>query len=232
MTSTSTSTSTSTHLQQAYLQVYWHLRNQILQGELVGGDRINPAVIGDQLGTSRMPVREALRQLDAEGLVTIRPNRGAIVTTLTAAEVCELFEIRAALEALAARCALPHLTEEKLFDLNLIRQRMDRARGQAKIWVERHNEFHDFIVNLSQRPRLNADIKRIRNAIQPHLLLYIDVYKSTEIPGYEHTFVLDAIRSKNAELLELCIHDHVMSAGNGVMTFLEQRQKMRVVNSN
>ena len=220
-------TLTSPHLQQAYLQVYWHLRNQILQGELVGGDRINPAVIGDQLGTSRMPVREALRQLDAEGLVTIRPNRGAIVTTLTAAEVCELFEIRAALEALAARCALSHLTEENLFDLDLIRQRMDRARGQAKLWVERHNEFHDFIVNLSQRPRLNADIKRIRNAIQPHLLLYIDVYKSTEIPGYEHTIVLDAIRSKNAQLLELCIRDHVMSAANGVMTFLEQRQKIR-----
>ena len=223
-------TLTSPHLQQAYLQVYWHLRNQILQGELVGGDRINPAVIGDQLGTSRMPVREALRQLDAEGLVTIRPNRGAIVTTLTAAEVCELFEIRAALEALAARCALSHLTEENLFDLDLIRQRMDRARGQAKLWVERHNEFHDFIVNLSQRPRLNADIKRIRNAIQPHLLLYIDVYKSTEIPGYEHTIVLDAIRSKNAQLLELCIRDHVMSAANGVMTFLEQRQKIRGVN--
>ena len=223
-------TLTTPHLQQAYLQVYWHLRNQILQGELVGGDRINPAVIGDQLGTSRMPVREALRQLDAEGLVTIRPNRGAIVTTLTAAEVCELFEIRAALEALAARCALSHLTDENLFDLDLIRQRMDRARGQAKLWVERHNEFHDFIVNLSQRPRLNADIKRIRNAIQPHLLLYIDVYKSTEIPGYEHTIVLDAIRSKNAQLLELCIRDHVMSAANGVMAFLEQRQKMRGVN--
>ena len=223
-------TLTSPHLQQAYLQVYWHLRNQILQGELVGGDRINPVVIGDQLGTSRMPVREALRQLDAEGLVTIRPNRGAIVTTLTAAEVCELFEIRAALEALAARCALSHLTDENLFDLDLIRQRMDRARGQAKLWVERHNEFHDFIVNLSQRPRLNADIKRIRNAIQPHLLLYIDVYKSTEIPGYEHTIVLDAIRSKNAQLLELCIRDHVMSAANGVMAFLEQRQKMRGVN--
>ena len=221
---------TSPHLQQAYLQVYWHLRNQILQGELVGGDRINPAVVGDQLGTSRMPVREALRQLDAEGLVTIRPNRGAIVTTLTAAEVCELFEIRAALEALAARCALPHLTDENLFDLDSIRQRMDRARGQAKLWVERHNEFHDFIVNLSQRPRLNADIKRIRNAIQPHLLLYIDVYKSTEIPGYEHTIVLDAIRSKNAQLLELCIRDHVMSAANGVMAFLEQRQKMSGIN--
>ena len=223
-------TLTSPHLQQAYLQVYWHLRNQILQGELVGGDRINPAVVGDQLGTSRMPVREALRQLVAEGLVTIRPNRGAIVTTLTAAEVCELFEIRAALEALAARCALPHLTDENLFDLDSIRQRMDRARGQAKLWVERHNEFHDFIVNLSQRPRLNADIKRIRNAIQPHLLLYIDVYKSTEIPGYEHTIVLDAIRSKNAQLLELCIRDHVMSAANGVMAFLEQRQKMSGIN--
>lgn len=209
----------------AYWQAYWHVRNRILSGEFKGGDRVNPAEVGEALGISRMPVREALRQLDAEGLVTIRPNRGATVTTLTPAEVSELFEIRAVLEALAARLALPHLVGEAFEELDILRQRMDRARGDAKLWVQRHNDFHDFIAAQSRRPRLNADIGRIRDAIQPYLLLYIDVYHSTEMPGFEHTTVMDAIRSRNSQLLELTIRDHVMSAASGVIEFLQNRQR-------
>ncbi|MBL0421903.1 GntR family transcriptional regulator [Ramlibacter sp. AW1] len=221
MPSHSTDPSTAT---QAYWQAYGHIRNKILSGEFAGGERINPADIGDELGISRMPAREALRQLDAEGLVTIRPNRGAVVTELTPAEVSELFEMRAVLEALAARLALPHLTADDLVELETLRQRMDRARGDVKLWIQRHNEFHDFIVAHASRPRLAGDIRRMRDALQPHLLLYIDVYKATEMSGFEHETMMDAIRSKNAQLLELCVRDHVMSAGDGVIAFLEQRQ--------
>jgi len=209
---------------QTYWQAYWHIRNKILSGEFVGGARVNPSEVGEELGISRMPVREALRQLDAEGLVTIRPNRGAVVTSLTSAEVSELFEMRAVLEALAARLALPQLTGESLIELDTLRQRMDRARGDVKLWIQRHNEFHDFIVVASNRPRLAADIRRMRDALQPHLLLYIDVYKSTEMAGYEHETMIDAIRSRNVQLLELCVRDHVMSAGDGVIAFIAQRQ--------
>ncbi len=217
-------TSNSSVPTQAYWQAYWHIRKKILSGEFAGGERVNPSDIGEELDISRMPAREALRQLDAEGLVTIRPNRGAIVTALTPAEVSELFEIRAVLEALAARLALPQLTGEALIELDTHRQRMDRARGSVQLWIQRHNEFHDFIAAQAKRPRLAADIRRIRDALQPHLLLYIDVYKSTEMAGYEHEILMDAIRSKNAQLLELCVRDHVTNAGDGVIAFLEQRQ--------
>lgn len=209
----------------AQQQAYWFIRSHILSGEFVGGERVNPTDIGEQLGISRMPVREALRQLDAEGLVTIRPNRGAMVTVLTPAEVQEFFEIRAVLEALAARLALPHLIGETLEELEGLRKRMDRVRGNVKDWIQRHNEFHDYLCNQANRPRLMADINRIRNAIQPYLLMYINVYDSMEMEGYEHETVMDAIRSQNSQLVELCIRDHVMSAGQGVIEFLKKREE-------
>src|SRR6516225_1896826 len=85
------------------------IRERILMGVFPGGLRLSPQRLADDLGSSRMPVREALLQLDAEGLVTIRPNRSAVVTVLTADDILELFEMRSVLEALAARLAAPQL---------------------------------------------------------------------------------------------------------------------------
>ena len=207
----------------AQRQAYDFIRGEILCGAYPGGTRVNPLTIAGRLGISRMPVREAIRQLDAEGLVTIRPNRGAVVTVLTPKEIEELFEMRAVLEALAARLALPRLAGEGLEELELLRQRMDRARGDPKTWIVRHNAFHNYLCSQSDRPRLTAEIDRFRTAVQPYLLMSISVYKSTEMPHFEHQAILDAIRAGHAARLESCTRDHVLSAGRGVVAFLEQR---------
>lgn len=204
-------------------QAYRHLREKILAGIYVGGDRVNPATVAGELGVSRMPVREALRQLDAEGLVTIRPNRGAIVTILTPADIRELFEMRAVLEALAAGLAMPNVTDEVLDDLDHLRQRMDRARGEPKLWLERHNEFHDFLCGQSRRPRLKAEIARMRAAVQPYLQMYISLHHAPEMKGYEHQAILDAIRSGDQSVVEVCMRDHVLNAARGVIEFLEKQ---------
>ena len=93
-------------LATAQQEAYLFLREQILSGELSAQARVNPADVADRLGISRMPVREALRQLDAEGLVIMRPNRRAFVASLSATEVEELFEIRTALEVMAVGYAV------------------------------------------------------------------------------------------------------------------------------
>lgn len=204
-------------------QAYHHLRERILAGVYVGGERVNPRKIAEELAISRMPVREALRQLDSEGLVTIRPNRGAIVTILTPAEVQELFEMRAVLEALAVRLALPNLTGESLDDLEHLRRRMDRARDERKLWLQRHREFHDFLCRQSGRPRLRSEIARMCAAVQPYLLMYISVHHFPEMEGYEHEAIIDALRSRNSSLVEICMRDHVMSAARGVIEFLESQ---------
>src|SRR5690348_16056897 len=90
----------------AQQEVYLFLREQIFSGALKAGDRLNPTDIANALGVSRMPVREAFRQLDSEGFIRMRPNRGAVVMILTAQDVEEIFLIRTALEVLALRLAM------------------------------------------------------------------------------------------------------------------------------
>src|SRR5260221_12684084 len=122
----------------AQQQAYSYLRSKIFSGELRGGMRLNPEEIAKTLEISRMPVREAIRQLDAEGYVVMRPNRGAVVTQLTVAEIQDLFEMRAALEGLAVRHAVPYLTDEAFYELATLKDRMDRAREEPAKWMRLH----------------------------------------------------------------------------------------------
>lgn len=212
--------------QTAEQYVYLHLRERILAGELSGGTRINPVDVAADLSVSRMPVREALRQLDAEGLVTIMPNRRAVVTSLTAAEVEELFEIRAVLEALATRFAVPRFDASSLAELEMLSQLMDKVRPDAKAWVERHTEFHDYIVEVSGQQHLRKMLRRIHSSVQPYLLMYISVYGDAEMVGYEHDNVMATIRAGDPAAAEAYMVDHVRSASRGVIEFLARREKV------
>jgi DNA-binding GntR family transcriptional regulator len=112
----------------AVREAYEFLRRRIRDGQLQSGVRIKAEEVAAELGISRMPVREALRQLDTEGLVTIRPNRGAVVTRLGPDEILELFEMRAALEGIAIRRAVSRFDEDNFEEIGLILSRLDRAR--------------------------------------------------------------------------------------------------------
>lgn len=208
----------------AYDEVYDDLKRRILDGELVGGMRINPVEIGTRMGVSRTPVREALQRLDIEGLVTINPNRGVIVTSLTVDEVRELFMIRASLEMLAASEAARRLHDDALDEFELLMRRMDRVKDDPKEWVVRHEAFHDRVYEFAQMPRLSAEIRRIREAIHPYLRLYIDVYHQTEMPGREHQSVLGEIASRDPERAAQAMKHHIEYAATGVLDFLANQQ--------
>lgn len=194
----------------AQQQAYIYLQDQIVSGALPGGSRLKPELIARTLGISRMPVREAIRQLDAEGYVTIRPNRGAVVTSRTPEQVVELFEIRAALEGLAVRLAMPNVTDEAVEDLKLELARLRRLQSNTIAWADRHDEFHDALCKLSHRPQLCAEIRRLRLAIRPYVRLYTKFHASPEIRGHEHDRILRAMQSGNAERAEHIIREHVM----------------------
>lgn len=212
---------TSRHRASAQQLAYDYIRTEILSGRFSGGMKIDVNAVASALDISRMPVREALRQLDAEGLVTIRPNRGATVTALTARDVQELFEIRAVLEGLAARTAVVRFDRDAIEELTLLKDRMDRAQGDTKKWLERHNQFHDYIMTASGRPRLLRDIERVRSAVQPYLLMYINIYGDKEMTGYEHATLLEALKVGQPEAVEACVRDHIMSAAEGIIQFVE-----------
>jgi DNA-binding GntR family transcriptional regulator len=183
--------------------------------------RLNLAAIAQALGISRTPVREAIRQLDAEGFVAIRPHRGAVVTSFTPEEVLELFEMRAVLEGLQARLAVPLLGDEAFEDLQRLKARMDRVRDDPKLWIERHYELHEYLGRMSGRPRLSAQISHLRAAVQPYLRIYLSVYGLTEMPGFEHETIIEAAKGADAERAEETMRNHVMSAALGVVNFLK-----------
>lgn len=208
----------------AQQEAYVYLRDRILDGRLPGDSRVNPAEVAETLGVSRMPVREALRQLDAEGLVTMRPNRSALVTKLTAVEVDELFEIRGALEALAVRHAVPRLTDDSFAHLVALKESMDRAQHDLYEWTKRHEAFHQAICDIGNRPRLSREIARIRLTTRPYLLMYWKVFQLHEMPGFEHSRLLDVFATGDVDLAERTMLEHVANPAVGLIEFLRARE--------
>jgi DNA-binding GntR family transcriptional regulator len=210
-------------LATAQQEAYLFLREQILSGELSAKSRVNPAEVADKLGISRMPVREALRQLDAEGLVTMRPNRAAFVASLSASEVEDLFAIRTALEVMAVGHAVRNLSDDALAELVAMMDRMDRARDDRHEWLKRHEDFHQAICDIGPRKRLALEVRRIRLAIRPYLLAYMKIFDRVEMPGLEHSSLVDALASRDVSRAENAMREHVANPGMGLIEFLRRR---------
>jgi DNA-binding GntR family transcriptional regulator len=199
---------------------YQYLKRAIFAGKLPGGTPVRQDAIAKQLDISRIPVRDAIGRLHAEGLVTQRANRSMVVTELGPTEVMEVFEIRAALEGLAFRLALPHLRGELLHEIDDLLRRMNRVVDEHELWIERHDAFHDYLHYWSGRPRLVAQIRQLRAAVQPYLRLYVEWKRQTEKHGYEHEEIVAAVRSGNQREAEELMRGHVMRSAVKITQFL------------
>jgi DNA-binding GntR family transcriptional regulator len=135
---------------------YRRLRQLILDGTLAPGERIFENGLAEQLGVSRTPLREALRQLETEGLVQLSARRGAMVPALSAADMHEEFLIRATLEGLAIRLAAPRLLARhfQLLGRELDRMQTALAGGKRSAFLEHHRRFHMTLFDTTQAPRL------------------------------------------------------------------------------
>ena len=174
-----------------------------------------------------MPVREAIRQLDAEGYVTIRPNRGAVVTARSGDEVVELFEIRAALEGLALRLAAAGISAEGLRDLELELQRLRSMAADSARWLERHDDFHDHLCGASGKLQLQLECRRYRLAVRPYVKLYLKSGRRFEQPGFEHELLIDALRSRDGEQAERAAREHILANAHAIAACLPERVPAR-----
>lgn len=207
----------------AQQEAYSFIHERILNGTYPSGMHIRPGIITEDLEISRMPVREALRQLEAEGLIIMRPNRGAVVTALTAEEVEELIEMRAMLEAIALRYAMPKLKGETFEELERLGDRMDRARGEPSAWIARHAEFHRFISDLAKKRHISTVLERLRNQLQPSTYLFIRGRGTEEMEGHEHRILLDVIKSGDVDTAETLMRNHVRQFSVTLSRFIAER---------
>lgn len=177
------------------------LREAILRGQLKPGERLDQADIADRFSVSRMPVREALRTLEAEGLVTFYPHRGVVVNALSPAEIEEVYNIRIALESMAVSLAVPRLTPLTIGELEGILGEMERVRHDRLTWASLNHRFHTRLYSASGQARLCAIIDTLRNTVQPRV-----------VGNVSHPDRAARAAEEHRELLELCRRGDVAGA--------------------
>jgi DNA-binding GntR family transcriptional regulator len=189
-------------------RAYNYILEGIVSGVLAPGMRIPTESVAEELGISRMPVRDALRRLEGDGVVTIFVNRGASIAEYSYNEVIELTEMRSVLEGFAARVALDRITDDGLEQLVHQLRLMDRSRHDLTRWTSYHDDFHNYLTSLSGRPLLMQQTKRIRLMLRPYFGRYFANTNETEVPGLEHQRIIDTILKKDAAELEHVVRAH------------------------
>lgn len=198
------------------------LSEAILQGVLKSGQALPQDEIALQFGLSRIPVREALRQLEGEGLVTFYPNRGAVVSHLSAAELAEISDMRIALEVLAMRTAMPHLSEDVLQRAEKILDEIDEESDPVRHWTENNWKFHSTLYGPAQRPLLLKTLKSLHNNVARYLRLHVSLLHYKEKGQEEHRQILDACRRRDAEAAEALLTKHIGDVARLLEHYLTQ----------
>jgi DNA-binding GntR family transcriptional regulator len=192
-------------------QAYNYVLERVLSGELAPGMRVPADGIAEVLGISRMPVRDALRRLEGDGVVTIFANRGATVSEYSGDEIGQLIEMRAALEGLGARLALPQIGKPEVEELLHLQSRMNNAAADLGRWMMHHDNFHNFLTSLSGRPLLMRQTERMRMMLRPYFRRHHLQTGELEIPGHDHQKIVDAVLSRSADVIEQTVRDHAMA---------------------
>lgn len=207
-------------------EAYSFLLGAICTGRYRKGDRLIAEDIAGEIGMSRMPVREAFRRLDAQGLVTLRPNRGAVVSGLDLDELREVFEMRSALEGLAIRVAVGKIGDRQLSALERMLDEMDDYRDESSQWVSLHRAFHEYLCSLSGRPRLMKQISALYSLIEAPMRLWLQHSEKPMSARDEHIVILDAIRSGNVELAESVVRQHIEETVPALIQFLQSENRV------
>lgn len=188
------------------------LRENILNGSYKPGDRLIEGKLSEELGVSRIPVREALRELAAEGLVTIEPRRGASVTVLSNSMARNMAEVRAALEGLTARLAATSRDEATIQQLKkvLIRGQEAVEAKDMEALKELNSLFHDSLATIANNSVLAELLRSLRD--RTALLFAPSNMQRVEHNWDDHAQILNAVIAGNAELANLLATQHVHNA--------------------
>lgn len=194
-------------------KVYDRIRENILNGVYKEHEELKEATLGEQMGVSRTPVREALRQLELEGLVEIIPNKGARVTGITKKDVEDIYQIRYLLEGLSARWATEHVTEEQLEKMEeiLYLTEFHAQKGHYAQVYELDSQFHELMYEASGSKLLNNILSDFHMYVTRIRKISLSNSSRSKNSTEEHRAILDAIKEHDADKAEKCAHDHVTS---------------------
>jgi DNA-binding GntR family transcriptional regulator len=218
-------------------EIALELEREIVTGELAPGTVLRQEHLSERFAVSRTPVREALRQLAARGLVSFEPNRGVRVRTLSRDELYEAFLVRAELESLATALAAPKLTDADLAELDAAEQRFAALTAQllrpggkdrrtlTRDWVGANHGFHDVIYRVAESPMVERLAKSARRTFSGHAVWGTGgsgIDELYEANVRQHQAIIDALRAGSAAAARLLAREHVLHSFHLFETVLAQ----------
>ncbi len=191
--------------------VYEELKMEILTGNIVPGTRMMEVELAEEMGVSRTPIREAIRKLEKEDLVTIEPRRGAYASMISTKDMVEILEVRQDLDGLAAFFAASRMTPEEFAELekecNLYNEAV--KSGSMEDMIKHDTRFHRIIVDSCQNKILVKMIEQLQEMVLRFRYIYYDNFRRAENMPEEHAEILNSIKTGDAEGARFAADIHI-----------------------
>lgn len=191
--------------------VYEELKLLILTGKISPGMRLMEEELAEDMGVSRTPIREAIRKLEKEGLITIEPRRGAYVSQISTKDMVEILEVRQNMEGLAAELAAQRMSEEDKEKLRNIAKAYEDAvaAGDMAEMIRCDTTFHHIIVEATQNKILIQMVEQLQEMVLRFRYVYYDNFKRAEQMLSEHQAIYEAIAGGNTEVARESANVHI-----------------------
>ena len=187
------------------------IRNAIVNGQLAPGTRIAEPELAEKFGISRTPIREAFRQLESEGFITVVPRKGAIVASLSAHDIADFYDLKMVLEGYAARCAVKTLTESDLTKMEAVNRQIEAASEKKDLrrLLDLHNEFHDIFLRSCGNEKLHAIVQNLVMQFRRFRLI-LSMPGRIEGSIRQHWEIINAFRKRDPELAEELVRKNAL----------------------
>jgi len=203
--------------------VFESMRDAIISGVLKPGERLMEIQLAEEMGVSRTPVREAIRKLELEGFVVMIPRKGVYVAGVSHKDVADVFEIRAALEGLAASLAAERITEEEIEQMERILLYNEGDEINLAEVVESDTDFHALVYKASRNERLIQILGNLREQIQRFRATSLAVPGRVKEAIEEHRAIVEALASHDVEKAQELATAHIATAENVMFEALGAR---------
>ncbi|MBQ8198786.1 MAG: GntR family transcriptional regulator [Lachnospiraceae bacterium] len=210
-------------------RVFHKIREDILNGKYKTGEELREATIGEELGVSRTPVREAFRQLELEGLLKMVPNKGTYVTGITQKDVKDIYMIRSLLEGLCARLATENITDEQMNEMeeNVYLSEFHESKGHYDQMAQMDNRFHEILYESCDSKMLEHLLRDFHQYVYRVRKMTLSSEKRGKASNLEHREIMEAIKAGNCDKAEKLANLHMINAydnmrKNGLIEMFDQ----------
>ncbi|QFU23258.1 GntR family transcriptional regulator [Shewanella eurypsychrophilus] len=202
------------------------LREKILSGDIAAGEPLRQSALADELNVSRIPVREALLQLEAEGLVKFEAHKGATATELSVDQVTEIFELRALIEADLLTKAIPNLQDEHLLQAEKVLDELESAfkrEDAVGTWSELNTKFHTCLYQAAERPHTLEVVHGLNTNCDRYIRLQLLLAGGIPRAEQDHRDLLTYCRNKETDKAIELLRAHILHAADAIRKLVAQQ---------